>query len=82
MNTLKLIISIVILIIELFLIWIILLQPGNRSGMGAISGTAETYFTKGRNKTREDKLSLLTKIGVIVMLVLIVTLIILSRFAA
>ena len=78
MNVLKLILSIVVLLIELVLVWTILLQPGNKSGVSAVSGTAETYFTKGRNKSKEDKLAMITKAMVVVMLVLVVVLVILK----
>ena len=45
-----------------FLIAVVLLQSGKSAGLsGAISGGAETFFSKGKAKTLDAKLAKMTK---------------------
>ena len=48
----------------------VLLQSSERSGLGAISGAAETFFGKNKAKGMDAKLALITKICAIVFVVL------------
>jgi len=58
MDTLKLVLSIVQVLLSLFLIVVVLLQSGKRAGLsGAISGGAETFFGKNKARTLDSKLS-------------------------
>jgi len=50
------------LLAGLFLIIVVLLQSGKRSGLsGAISGAADTFMTKTKAKTWDAKLAKMTK---------------------
>ena len=61
METAKFILSIVQVCLSLFLIIVVLLQPGKRAGLsGAISGGAETFFGKNKARTWDAKLLKLT----------------------
>ena len=54
--------TIIQLITGLFLMTIVLLQSGKRSGLsGAISGGAETFLTKNKAKTWDGRLAKMTK---------------------
>ena len=44
------------------MIFVVLLQPGNTSGLGAIGGGAETFLGKNKAKTLEGKMKRLTVI--------------------
>ena len=62
MDTLHLIFTIIQLLASLFLIAVVLLQSGKSSGLsGAISGGAETFFSKGKAKTMDATLAKMTK---------------------
>ncbi len=62
MNTLTIIFTIIQLMTGLFLIAVVLLQSGKSAGLsGAISGGAETFFSKGKAKTLDAKLAKMTK---------------------
>ena len=62
METLQLIITIVQLLTAVFLILVVILQSGKRSGLsGAIAGGAETFLTKSNAKTLDAKLAKMTK---------------------
>lgn len=70
MVVLQWIVGILLLIAALVLIVTVLLQSSERSGLGAVSGAAETFFGKNKAKGMEAKLALLTKICTIAFVVL------------
>ncbi|NCU33239.1 MAG: preprotein translocase subunit SecG [Candidatus Moranbacteria bacterium] len=60
--TLPLVLTIIQLLTCVFLICVVLLQSGKRSGLsGAISGGAETFLTKSKATTLDGKLAKMTK---------------------
>ena len=60
MTAMQWIVGILLLISALILVVSVLLQSSESSGIGAVSGAAETFF--GKNKGMEAKLALVTKI--------------------
>lgn len=62
MTVLQWIIGILLLISALIMIVTVLLQSSERTGIGAVSGAAETFFGKNKAKGMDAKLALLTKI--------------------
>ena len=63
-------IGILLIIVCLIMIVTVLLQSSERSGLGAVSGAAETFFGKNKAKGMEAKLALATKICAIAFVVL------------
>lgn len=62
MSTVKLVLSIIVVIAALFLICTVLLQSGKNSGVAAsLSGGADTFLSKNKNSTWDAKLARLTK---------------------
>lgn len=58
----KLVLTIIQLFTCLFLIAVVLLQSGKRSGLsGAIAGGADTFMTKQKASTWDGKLAKMTK---------------------
>ena len=47
-------------ILAIFIIIVVLIQPGNSNGISALGGNAETFYNKGKGKTIESKLKILT----------------------
>ena len=70
MTALSIIIDIVLILISIALIVAVLMQEGQRQGLGAIGGGAETFFGKNKAKTVEAKLALGTKIAATVFIVI------------
>lgn len=70
MTAVTIIINIVLIIVSIILILTVLMQQGQRQGLGAIGGGAETFFGKNKAKSYEGKLAKLTKICAIVFIVL------------
>ena len=74
MAAFMLIINIVIVLVAIVLIVSVLMQQGNRAGLGTIGGGAETFFGKSKAKSYEGKLELITKISAAVFTVLVIVL--------
>lgn len=75
MDVLKLILTIVQVILCVFLIVTILLQPSKQAGInGAISGAAETFFSKNQSKSWESILAKLTTAVAILFIICTLTL--------
>ena len=70
-------ISIALIIAALVMIVTVLLQSSDESGISALSGQSNSYFSKSKAKTFEAKLALGTKIaaGVFVVLSLLMLII-------
>ena len=70
MTAIEIILCLVLIIVAIVLIITVLLQQGQRQGLGAIGGGAETFFGKNKAKSYEGKLAQLTKICAAVFIVL------------
>ncbi|MBO5927075.1 MAG: preprotein translocase subunit SecG [Clostridia bacterium] len=66
---LSLICIILSVIAAIFVIIVVIMQPGNSDGIGAISGHSETFYGKNKSKTLESKMKRLTVFAVIVLMV-------------
>ena len=79
MSALSIILDIVLILISIVLIVAVLMQQGQREGLGAIAGGADTFFGKGKAKGVDAKLKKITKIAAAAFIVLaIVTTIVVS----
>ena len=63
-------ISIVLIVSALFMIVTVLLQSSDESGISALSGQSNSYFSKSKAKTFEARLALGTKVAAGVFVVL------------
>ena len=79
MGALEIILGIVTLFIAVVVVCLVLLQSGKDKRLsGTIAGAAETFFAKGKSKTRDKILSRVTTILSFVFVVLVVVLYILA----
>ncbi|MBR2614445.1 MAG: preprotein translocase subunit SecG [Clostridia bacterium] len=67
---LKIVLLVIMALCALFIILVVLIQPGNSSGISALGGTSETFFEKNKGKTFESKMKKLTTVCYIVLAVL------------
>ena len=70
MTALSIIIDILLILVSIVLIVTVLMQEGQRQGLGAIGGGAETFFGKNKAKSMEGRLQKYTKIAAAVFIVL------------
>ena len=70
----QLALTILVVIVSVALIAIVMLQSGKSSGLGAISGGAETFLSKNKAKSMDAKLARWTKYVAVLFMVLILVL--------
>ncbi len=75
LSTICLVLSI---LAAIFVIIVVIMQPGNSNGIGAVSGSSETFYGKNKGKTLESKMKKLTVIAVIVLAVCMIAFYVLS----
>jgi len=70
----QLALTILVVIVSVALTVIVMLQSGKSSGLGAISGGAETFLSKNKAKSMDAKLARWTKYVAVLFMVLILVL--------
>ena len=70
MSAILVLVNIFLALLAIVLIVAVLMQEGNREGLGAISGGAETFFGKNKAKSVEGKLEMITKYGAAAFIIL------------
>lgn len=66
METVRIIVTVVFIIVSIALAAIVLMQEGKNSGLSALSGVADTYWSKNKGRSMEGMLVRITTIlGVI-----------------
>ena len=73
MSTLKMIATVAYIIICIALV-IVVLQEGKTSGLGALSGAADSYWSKNKGRSQEGMLVKITRVLAILFVVLSVVL--------
>ena len=81
-NVIKYILLVIMALSALFIIIVVLFQPGNSSGISALGGQTETFLSKNKGKTFDHKMKVLTAISGIVFAVLCVVFAIIATLAA
>ena len=62
MEALKVILTVVQVLLALFLIVVITLQPSKTQGLGVVAGAADTFLSKNKSKSWEVRLAKLTTV--------------------
>ena len=65
----------------LFIILVVMFQPGNSSGVSALGGTTETFYGRNKSKTFEHKMKMYTVISGIIFTVLAIVFVLFAFFA-
>ena len=60
MGALRITLTIIYIIICIALVILVLMQEGKTAGLGAVSGAAETYWSKNKGRSMEGKLVKIT----------------------
>lgn len=70
MEILRIILTVLFILDCAALVVLVLMQEGKSAGLGAISGSSDTYWGKNKGRSREAKLVLITKVLAILFIVL------------
>ena len=74
MSTLKMIATVAYIIICIALVIVVLMQEGKTSGLGALSGAADSYWSKNKGRYQEGMLVKIIRVLAILFVVLSVVL--------
>lgn len=74
MQVLRTVLSIIYILICIVLVVVVLMQEGKQSGLGALSGTSEGYWSKNKGRSAEGQLVKWTTILAVLFVVLAVVL--------
>ncbi len=74
METLRIIVTVVFIIVSIALAGIVLMQEGKSAGLGSIAGAAESYWGKNKGRSMEGMLVKITTVLAVVFMVLAVLL--------
>lgn len=77
----KYILLAIMFVCAIFIILVVMFQPGNSSGVSALGGQSETFLTKNKSKTFEYKMKVLTVISGIVFGVLCIVFAVIASIA-
>lgn len=70
MSPLRIVLYVVLIILSVFVSILILMQEGKQQGLGALSGSAETYWSKNKVRSVEGKLVKYTTILTALLIIL------------
>lgn len=73
-SVLKTIVTIAYIVICVALVIVVLMQEGKTSGLGAVTGAADTYWTKNKGRSSEGMLVKFTRVLSVLFVVLSVVL--------
>jgi preprotein translocase subunit SecG len=73
-SVLKTIVTIAYIVICIALVIVVLMQEGKTSGLGAVSGAADTYWTRNKGRSSEGVLVKVTRVLAVLFVVLSVVL--------
>ena len=62
MDVLQIVVGAVMLLLSLIIIVMVIFQQGRRTGIGAISGGADTFLSKKKAQTVDEKLPKITAV--------------------
>ena len=72
MGALEIVLGIIIIVMAVFLIALVLLQSGKDKKLSsAITGSADTFFSKGKGQTKDKMLSRITTVLAVVFCLLV-----------
>ena len=70
MDVLKIVISVILIINCVICTIAVLLQEGKSAGLGALSGSSDTYWSKNKGRSTEGMLANITKVCAALFIVL------------
>lgn len=74
MSTLKMIATIAYIVVCIALIIVVLMQEGKTSGLGAVGGAADTYWSKNKGRSSQGIMVKVTRVLAVIFIALSVIL--------
>ena len=70
MDVLKIVLSVLLIIDCIVCAFVVLMQEGKSAGLGALTGSSETYWSKNKGRSTEGMLANITKVCAALFIVL------------
>ena len=70
MSTLRLLVTIVYIVVCVLLVIVVLMQEGKNSGLGTLSGSSDTYWTRNKGRSAEGILVKITRVASVIFVLL------------
>ena len=67
---LRLVLKVIFAIVCIALVVVVLMQKGRDSGLGALTGSSDTYWSKNKGRSREGMMIILTRVLAVIALIL------------
>ena len=67
---LRLVLKVIFAIVCIALIVVVLMQKGRDSGLGALTGSSDSYWSKNKGRSREGMMIMATRVLAIIALIL------------
>lgn len=74
------ILGILLAIVAVAIIFVVIFQEGNQQGIGAVTGVADSYFSKNKARSIDAFLARWTKVFAAVFVIFVIALNVLARF--
>ncbi len=74
MEALRVIVTVLYVLVCVALVAVVIMQEGKQGGLGALSGSTETYWSKNKGRSIEGKLELITKVLAVLFVVISIVL--------
>ncbi len=74
------ILGILLAIVAIAIIFVVIFQEGNQQGIGAVTGVADSYFSKNKARSIDAFLARWTKVFAAVFVIFVIALNVLARF--
>ena len=74
MDVFKIVISVILIINCIICTIAVLLQEGKSAGLGALSGSSDTYWSKNKGRSTEGLLANVTKVCAVIFFILCIAL--------
>jgi preprotein translocase subunit SecG len=69
-EALRVIVTVLYVLVCVALVAVVIMQEGKQGGLGALSGSTETYWSKNKGRSIEGKLELITKVLAVLFVVI------------
>jgi preprotein translocase subunit SecG len=73
-EALRVIVTVLYVLVCVALVAVVIMQEGKQGGLGALSGSTETYWSKNKGRSIEGKLELITKVLAVLFVVISIVL--------
>ena len=74
MSPLRTVLYVILIILSVIVTIVVLMQEGKQQGLGALSGSSETYWGKNKGRSMEGKLVKITTILTALLIILAIVL--------